>query len=74
MAKLTKAKKVEIIGKLNALVSQRRMKEADAYIKKNSCAALRLSYRKIGSGYVVFSKYDVGSGKNKKTITNREEL
>lgn len=72
MTKLTKGKKIEIIGKLNALVSQRNMKKADEYIKDNSCAALRLSYRKTGEGYVVFSKYSTGSGKSKKVIVNRE--
>ena len=74
MAKLTKAKKIEIVGKLHALVSTRNMKKADEYIQENSCAALRLSYRKTGSGFTVYSNYSTGSGKNKKAIINREEL
>lgn len=74
MEKLTKAKKIEIVGKLHALVSTRNMKKADEYIKQNSSAALRLSYRKVGNGFVVYSNYSIGSGKNKKAVINREEL
>ena len=71
---MTKANKIKLVGELHALISERKMDEADGFISRNSCADLRLSYRKTADSMIVFSKYTIGAGKNKETIVERTEL